>query len=193
MTDLMTIEQEREILSKIDDLHYRNEFIRYQMHFVVNIAKRYARIFNYNSRIELDDLVNQGALGLIRALENYNATKARGYFICYAKYHVRYFISKYLDRFNAPHVITVDFNNDYNAHVNVNIGKECDLDKMHEAIHNLEPRRRNIITQRYLINGKTLRELADEYHVSTERIRQLEESAIAYLRKDMGISNEQMQ
>ena len=55
--------------------------------------------------------------------------------------------------------------------------------QMRAAIPNLDSRTREIIYKRWLKNGKTtLQELADEYGVSPERIRQIEKQAINQLR-----------
>ena len=55
--------------------------------------------------------------------------------------------------------------------------------QMRAAIPSLDKRTREIIYKRWLKNGKTtLQELADEYGVSPERIRQIEKQAINQLR-----------
>lgn len=55
--------------------------------------------------------------------------------------------------------------------------------RLQQALEGLEPRSREIISRRWLQENKsTLQELAAEYQVSAERIRQLETSAIKKLR-----------
>lgn len=55
------------------------------------------------------------------------------------------------------------------------------------AMSDLDERSRNILVQRWLSDGKsTLHELADEYGVSAERIRQLEKNAMKKIRLAMG-------
>ena len=57
------------------------------------------------------------------------------------------------------------------------------LAKMRAAIPKLDTRAREILYKRWLKNGKaTLQELADEYGVSAERIRQIEKQALDQLR-----------
>ncbi len=52
-------------------------------------------------------------------------------------------------------------------------------DALHEAINTLDDRSRNILQRRWLDDNKsTLHELAAEYNVSAERIRQLEKNAM---------------
>ncbi len=57
------------------------------------------------------------------------------------------------------------------------------------AMSDLDERSRDILVQRWLSDGKsTLHELADEYGVSAERIRQLEKNAMKKIRVAMGDS-----
>lgn len=59
--------------------------------------------------------------------------------------------------------------------------------RLEEAMSVLDERSRNILVQRWLSDGKsTLHELADEYGVSAERIRQLEKNAMKKIRESMG-------
>ncbi len=56
--------------------------------------------------------------------------------------------------------------------------------KLSEALSDLDERSRDIIQQRWLADQKaTLHELADQYEVSAERIRQLEANAIKKMKK----------
>ena len=55
------------------------------------------------------------------------------------------------------------------------------------ALLSLDDRSRDIVSRRWLAEDKaTLQELADEYGVSAERIRQIENAAIGKLRTAMG-------
>lgn len=59
--------------------------------------------------------------------------------------------------------------------------------RLSEALSRLDERSRNILQQRWLADQKsTLHDLADEYGVSAERIRQLEKSAMKKVRTMMG-------
>ena len=56
-------------------------------------------------------------------------------------------------------------------------------DRLSEALESLDPRSRDIVQRRWLSDDKpTLHELAAEYQVSAERIRQLESNAFKKLR-----------
>ena len=55
--------------------------------------------------------------------------------------------------------------------------------RLHQAMQTLDDRSRDILQRRWLTDDKTtLQDLADEYGVSAERIRQLENGAIKKLR-----------
>ena len=75
----------------------------------------------------------------------------------------------------AKQVETADFNDDASQ-------------RMHSALNILDDRSRDILEKRWLTETKqTLHELADEYGVSAERIRQLESNAIKKLRNAMAV------
>ncbi len=60
--------------------------------------------------------------------------------------------------------------------------------RMHAAMNVLDDRSRRILEERWLTDSKmTLHELADEYDVSRERIRQIEANAIKKLKNAMAI------
>ncbi|MCV2402124.1 RNA polymerase sigma factor RpoH [Marinomonas sp. C2222] len=59
--------------------------------------------------------------------------------------------------------------------------------RLQDAMSDLDERSRNILVQRWLSDKKpTLHDLADEYGVSAERIRQLEKNAMKKIRLAMG-------
>jgi RNA polymerase sigma-32 factor len=75
----------------------------------------------------------------------------------------------------ATLVETADFNNDAS-------------ERMAAAIRTLDDRSRHIIESRWLSDEKlTLHELADEYGISAERVRQVEANAIKKLRSAMSL------
>jgi len=75
----------------------------------------------------------------------------------------------------AKQVETADFNSDAST-------------RMHAALNILDDRSRRILEERWLTEDKmTLHELASEYGISAERIRQLEVNAIKKLRNAMAV------
>jgi len=84
----------------------------------------------------------------------------------------------------APVAYLVDVNADpYHALENES-EEESELDSLQKGLAKLDARSRDIITRRWLRDGDkaTLQELADEYGVSAERIRQVEVNAMKKMR-----------
>jgi RNA polymerase sigma-32 factor len=62
--------------------------------------------------------------------------------------------------------------------------EENSSSQLTEAVQALDPRSRDILQRRWMVEKKaTLHELAAEYHLSAERIRQIEAAAITRLRR----------
>lgn len=82
---LLTREQENELArrARAGDANARDTLIRSNLRFVITIAKKYA-----GNGVPLEDLVNEGNLGLVRAVERFDPD--RGYkFISYAVWWIR--------------------------------------------------------------------------------------------------------
>lgn len=88
---VLTPEEEVELIYKIKsgDEKARETLIKSNMRFVFAVAKR------YTSGSKLLDLVQEGNIGLMKAIDSFDVTK--GYkFISYAVWHVRREINQYL-------------------------------------------------------------------------------------------------
>ena len=65
--------------------------------------------------------------------------------------------------------------------------EENSSSQLTEAVQSLDPRSRDILQRRWMTDDKaTLHELADEYGISAERVRQVETNAIGKLKGLMG-------
>ncbi len=87
---LLSREEEDEIARKAvqGDQEARDRLVRANLRFVVNVAKKYQ-----NQGLPLDDLISEGNVGLINAIEKYDPDK--GYhFISYAVWWIRQAILK---------------------------------------------------------------------------------------------------
>jgi len=84
----------------------------------------------------------------------------------------------------APVAYLVDHNADPYQSLANNDQEENQLESLREGMARLDQRSRDIITRRWLKDGEkaTLQELADEYGVSAERIRQIEANAMKKMR-----------
>lgn len=82
---LITPEEEVELAQRIKkgDMEARNKLTRANLRFVVSVAKQYQ-----NQGMRLEDLINEGNLGLIKAAERFDETKGFK-FISYAVWWIR--------------------------------------------------------------------------------------------------------
>lgn len=89
--------------------------------------------------------------------------------------------------FQAPSQYLEDHRSDPATLLENGNWEEDSNQRLEMAMSDLDERSRNILVQRWLSDAKsTLHELADEYGVSAERIRQLEKNAMKKIRLAMG-------
>ena len=87
------------------------------------------------------------------------------------------------DAWQAPQYYLEDHSSDPAQTVEEGDWKQNSQAQLHSALADLDERSRNILVQRWLAEDKsTLHELADQYGVSAERIRQLEANAMKKLK-----------
>jgi RNA polymerase primary sigma factor len=109
-----------------------NELIKRNLRFVVSIAKQYE-----TPNIEFEDLVNEGNIGLIIAVENYKPDKGFK-FISYAVFWVRKLILEFLSkngrlvRLPSNKVIGLSKLNKYVIKLEQKLGKTVDISEVIE-------------------------------------------------------------
>jgi RNA polymerase sigma-32 factor len=93
-------------------------------------------------------------------------------------------VDDYEDARPSPVAYLVDANNvDPSVYLERSDSSDHSIDLMQQGLDKLDARSRDIVTRRWLAEPKaTLQELADEYKVSAERIRQLEANAFKKMR-----------
>ncbi len=108
---ILTAEEERELAQKIaqGDLSAKEKFINSNLRFVVSIAKKF-----HVEQMSLMDLIQEGSIGLIKAVEKFNPEK--GYrFSTYAKYWIMQSILRAIDLKCDPNVISLQIHVDENG------------------------------------------------------------------------------
>ena len=86
----------------------------------------------------------------------------------------------------APAAYLPDLRNEPSQLLEQADSQQAEHEGLHAALATLDQRSRDIVTRRWLNDNKnTLHELADEYGVSAERIRQIESAAMKKLRSAM--------
>lgn len=102
--------EEAELFRKLSegDSQVKDLIIKYNIRLVINVAKRYR-----NCGIEFEDLIQEGILGLIKAIEKFDVTKGFK-FSTYATHWIKNFVLKaiYLKNkaIRAPHWLIEDLN-----------------------------------------------------------------------------------
>jgi RNA polymerase primary sigma factor len=137
---LITHEEEVELFNKIKkgDLRARNKMIESNLRFVVKIAKKYQ-----NQGLPLADLIDEGNIGLMTALDKYDVDK--GYhFISYAVWWIRQSIMKAINEKSRAVRLPLNRSNELlqiqKAQKNLmhKFGEEPSVDMLAQAT-NLEP------------------------------------------------------
>ena len=110
---IMSVEEERELIPKImndddEDGYARNRLIEGNLRLVIKIARHYE---NYG--MDLDDLINEGNIGLMVAIDKYDPTKGTK-FSTYASFWIKQKVIRALANrsrtIRLPVCMTQDFN-----------------------------------------------------------------------------------
>ena len=105
---VLSFDEEKELAYKVKsgDLDARKEFIKYNLKLVLYVAKNYI-----GKGLEIEDLFEEGNLGLIMAVDKYDVTK--GYrFASYANYWIRHAIVRAIQDKSRNIRIPVNINED---------------------------------------------------------------------------------
>ena len=179
---------------KNGDQSARNTLIEHNLRLVAHIVKKY-----YSVASEQDDLVSIGTIGLIKAIDTFNADKN----IKLSSYASRCIENEILMHIRSTKKNSLDLSLDESIDTDKdgnpltlmdimatedNILDELDLkmnsEKMYGFIGQLSPRERNIIIMRYGLNGRkpmTQKEVADKLDISRSYVSRIEKKTIAQL------------
>lgn len=173
--------------------------IEHNLRLVVYIARRFE-----NTGINLEDLVSIGSIGLIKAINTFNASKSIK-LATYASRCIENEILMYLRKCGSQRA-EVSFDEPLNTDWDGNelllsdvLGTEADVvmrpieedverDLLAAAINVLSPREKQIITLRFGLGGgkeQTQKEVADQLGISQSYISRLEKRIISRLKKEI--------
>ena len=173
--------------------------IEHNLRLVVYIARRFE-----NTGINLEDLVSIGSIGLIKAINTFNASKSIK-LATYASRCIENEILMYLRKCGSQRAeVSFDepLNTDWDGNelllsdvmgtdpdlVGRELERETDRALLREAISRLTVREQKIMQMRFGLDGckeRTQREVADELGISQSYISRLEKRIIKRLRGDI--------
>lgn len=193
-------EEETEIINRLnEDKSARQTLIEHNLRLVVYIAKRFE-----NTGAGIEDLVSIGTIGLIKAINTFQADKNIK-LATYASRCIENEILMYIRKHSGIKTeVSIDepLNTDWDGNellLSDILGNDEDtisfeIEQMEErrlirrAVAGLEPREREIIEMRYGLDGRremTQKEVADRLGISQSYISRLEKKIIARLKAEM--------
>lgn len=200
--NVLTKEEERELLvkAKNNNTKAKQKLIQSNLRFVFEIAKRYT-----GHGVAIEDLISEGNFGLFKAIEKFDLAKDIR-FSTYAIHWIKFYIKDIIKNHYATRVIEVS-DEILNSNIKTNNHNEDDdvvlvrdsissediqettndlNDRLMALTNLLEPRERTIVRSYYGLIGdrpKTLEEIGEELDLSKERIRQLRDKSLAFLKE----------
>ena len=195
-------EEQQIMLLKNGDQTARNTLIEHNLRLVAHIVKKY-----YGVASEQDDLVSIGTIGLIKAIDTFNADKN----IKLSSYASRCIENEILMHIRSTKKNSLDVSLDESIDTDKdgnpltlmdimatddNILDKLDLkinsEKMYSFIEQLSQREQSIIIMRYGLNGNqpmTQKEVADRLNISRSYVSRIEKKTIAELARKFECKN----
>ena len=198
-------EEEAELAVRIKkgDAEAMEKLVKSNLKFVTNYAKQYR-----NSGVPFSDLISEGNIGLMKAAQKFDETKGVK-FISYAVWWVRNSIQECIDTYNGniSEIETIDYNLDSCQEMEYEEGSAIINDEFEsklidaqsskvgidELMKTLKERERKILSLYFGLDdgkGKTLEEIGEKYHMTSERVRQIKDKALVKLKTEALISDE---
>ena len=195
-----TADEEQAMITRLkgDGDNIRRELIEHNLRLVVYIARKFD-----NTGVELDDLISVGTIGLIKAVNTFNADKNIK-LATYASRCIENEIIMYLRRTQKlKNEVSLDepLNVDYEGNelllgdvlgtdndvVYKDMETTAEKEMLAVAMTRLSPRERRIMDMRFGLGGeeeKTQKEVADMLGISQSYISRLEKKIVLRLRKE---------
>ncbi len=202
----LSAKRESELLNKMmheKDSSARNELIEHNLRLVSHIIKKY-----YDNYDEQEDLISIGTIGLIKAIDSFNADKGARLATYAARCIENELLMHYRSRKKDANVISVNEPIDTDSEGNPltlidiistddTICEDIDLKnktkKLYEIIESIEDKRdKQIIIKRYgLYEQKemTQNEIAKEMGISRSYVSRIEKRIISQLRGKFNVEN----
>lgn len=186
-------------LMRNGDKNARGTLIEHNLRLVAHIVKKY-----YNVPVDTDDLVSIGTIGLIKAIDSYNAgksTKLSSYASrCIENEILMYLRSRRKAAFDISLDETIDTDKDGNALTLIDIlADETDIyeqtavkinsQRASEYLERLPERERQIIVMRFGLNGEeplTQKEAAAKLGISRSYVSRIEKRAVEMMAEMFG-------
>lgn len=191
--------EEEELIMNMHLKEAKNRLVEHNLRLVVYIAKKFE-----NTNICIEDLISIGTIGLIKAVNTFNAEK-KIKLATYASRCIENEILMYLRKHNArksevsfDEPLNVDWDGNElllsdvlgteNDTVEANMEEEAEIELLKGAMERLSDREREIINLRYGLSGhheKTQKEVADLLGISQSYISRLEKKIMTRLKKEI--------
>lgn len=192
-------EQQKLQLLKDGDDEVKNLLIEHNLRLVVYIARKFD-----NTGVELDDLISVGTIGLIKAINSFDADK-KIKLATYASRCIENEILMHLRRisrikgevsFDEPlnvdwegnELLLSDILGTESDTVSKNLEISAEREQLKKAILKLNSRERQIMCMRFGLNGEkelTQKEVADIMGISQSYISRLEKKIVERLRREI--------
>ena len=184
----LSAEEEQELLKqvKLGDEQARKTLIESNLRLVTKIAKQYRR-----PKIELLDLIQEGNIGLIEAVDKFDAEM--GYrFSTYAVWSIRKAIQEFLGEENT--IESLDsiiedegeevFLSDMIKDAETILEQIEEQQRIFERLDTIPEREREVLMMLYGFKGKamSLQDIADQLGMSHERVRCIKNTALERLK-----------
>ncbi len=183
----------------------QDKLITDNMGYVVTLARQYK-----SEILNTDDLVSEGVIGMMKAAEKYDASRAKP-FVTFAAPYIRKSIEDAIARTaNATDVRSTDESLPIGSHNNytlLNVLEDKDAPKADQTVEEstlnddllscidvLNEREHEVVSRYYGLKGwrQTMDEIAEDMGLKRERVRQERDKAVRKLRKAAkGVKNEE--
>lgn len=190
-----------------NDLSAREKLIKANLKFVPSVAKQFK-----GCGLPFADIIEEGNIGLIKAIDRFDP-KRDNKVISYAVWWIRKTILEAIEKRGMIDADNIDDITKKDVHETPDASEEItakiivpeknDFDESEEApmdikqvleelFEGVPDRERYIISDYYGLDGnnpKTLDEIGEEFHLTKERVRQLNEKALKKMRSNALLKN----